>query len=110
MILNGSVKFFDEHVTYNQQDFEKEILAEPELITLFQEHKKKYNSTYDIKPTDNFSVSKTAVKKNAKLMKSTISLDKNFDITIKGRHDYVENGYDEEKGLKFYKLYYVNEE
>ncbi|MCE3259354.1 MAG: nucleoid-associated protein [Bacteroidetes bacterium] len=43
-------------------------------------------------------------------MRTVVKLDKNFHIYIHGRHDYVENGYDEAKGLKYYKLFYTNEE
>ena len=59
---------------------------------------------------DDFVISPTAVKKNQKFMKSVVKLDKNFHIYVHGRHDYVEKGYDEDKALKFYKLYYTNED
>jgi len=42
-------------------------------------------------------------------MKSVVKLDKNFHIYVHGRHDYIERGYDEAKGMKYYKLYFTNE-
>jgi hypothetical protein len=42
-------------------------------------------------------------------MKSVVKLDNNFHLYIHGRHELVEKGYDEEKGMKFYKVYFVNE-
>ncbi len=109
MILNNSVKYFDQHDLYNQSEFETQVLVQPELIEAFKAHQDKYVETYNKKKADNFTISETAVKKNAKLLKSVISLDNNYDINIKGGHESIENGFDEEKGMKFYKLYYVNE-
>jgi len=110
MILNNSVNFFDNNEEFSEKAFEKEILIEPELIDSFREHKEEYNKRFNIKEADNFVISKTAFKKYNRFTKSTIKLDNNFNIQIHSRHDYVEQGFDEEKGLKFYKLFYVNED
>lgn len=110
MILNNSVKYFDDNVDFKQDEFNEVVLKnQPELVTSFVEHQNNYNKTYDIKKMDNFTISKTAVKKNAKFLKSGIKLDDNFDITIKGRHDLIESGYDDEKGMGFYKIYFIHE-
>lgn len=37
---------------------------------------------------------------------SIIKLDKNFDINIHEREHYIERGFDKEKDLYFYKLYF----
>ncbi|MFN6039537.1 MAG: nucleoid-associated protein, partial [Bacteroidota bacterium] len=39
-----------------------------------------------------------------------IKLDKNFHIYVHGKHEFIEKGFDEEKGKKFYKLYFDSEE
>ena len=57
-----------------------------------------------------FKFSENAVKKGKKIFRRVIKLDKNFHVYIHSRHDFVEKGYDEEKGMKYYKLYYLNEE
>ncbi len=95
---------------FNLQDFEKEVLVQPEIIEAFNGYRSDFNKKMDLTAIDEFDVSQTAVKKNQKYMRSIVKLDKNFHIYIHSRHDYVERGYDEDKGLKFYKLYYVNEE
>ncbi len=110
MMLNKSTSYFKERDKFNIKDFEKEILVQPELVTAFKDYRKDFNKKMDLTAIDEFDVSQTAVKKNQKYMKTVLKLDKNFHIYIHGRHDYVENGYDEEKGLKYYKLFYVNEE
>lgn len=110
MMLNKSTSFFKEKDKFDINEFEKEILPQAELKEAFRDYRKTYNDKMDLTAIDDFDISATAVKKNQKFMKSVVKLDKNFHIYIHGRHDYVEKGYDEEKGLKFYKIFYVNEE
>jgi hypothetical protein len=109
MMLNKSTSYFKEKDKFNVKDFEKDVLVEPELITAFKDYRNDFNKRMDLTAIDEFDVSQTAVKKNQKYMKSVVKLDKNFHVYIHGRHDYVERGYDEEKGLKYMKLFYVSE-
>ncbi|MDO8998611.1 MAG: nucleoid-associated protein [Bacteroidota bacterium] len=110
MMLNRSTSYFKEKDKFDLKDFEKEVLVEPELIGAFKEYRKDFTKKMDLTAIDEFDVSQTAVKKNQKYMRSVVKLDKNFHIYIHARHDYVERGFDEEKGLKYYKLFYINEE
>lgn len=109
MLLNKSTSFFKEKDKFNIQEFEKEVLPQPELQEAFRDYRKTFNDKMDLTAIDDFEISSTAVKKNQKFMKSVIKLDKNFHIYVHGRHDFVEKGFDEEKGLKYYKLFYSNE-
>lgn len=110
MMLNRSTSYFKERDKFNVKDFEKDVLVQPELISAFKDYRQDYNKRLDLTAIDEFDVSETAVKKNQKYMKSVVKLDKNFHVYIHGRHDYVERGYDDEKGMKYMKLFYVNEE
>ncbi|MGZ3930896.1 MAG: nucleoid-associated protein [Bacteroidia bacterium] len=110
MMLNKSASYFKERDKFNVKEFEKEVMVEPELIKAFKDYRKDFNDRLDLTAIDEFDVSPTAVKKNQKYMRSVVKLDKNFHVYIHGRHDYVERGFDEEKGMKYYKLYYTNEE
>lgn len=110
MMLNKSASYFKEKDKFNIKDFEKDVLVQPEIIEAFHDYRRDFNKRMDLTAIDEFDVSQTAVKKNAKFMRSVVKLDKNFHIYIHGKHEYVEKGFDEERGLKFYKLFYVNEE
>lgn len=110
MMLNKSTGYFKEKEKFNVSDFEKEVLVEPSLISAFSEYRHNFNEKNDLTAIDEFDVSQTAVKKNQKYMKSVVKLDKNFHIYVHGRHDYIERGYDEAKGMKYYKLYFTNEQ
>lgn len=110
MMLNKSTSYFKERDNFQLKDFEKDVLVEPELIEAFKEYRTDFNKRLDLTAVDDFEVSPTAVKKNQKYMRSVVKLDKNFHVYIHSRHDYVEKGFDDQRGLKYYKLYYLNEE
>ncbi len=110
MMLNKSASYFKERDDFKLKEFEKEVMVEPELIKAFKDYRKDFNDRLDLTAIDEFEVSPTAVKKNQKYMRSVVKLDKNFHVYIHGRHDYIERGYDEATGLKYYKLFYTNEE
>ena len=57
---------------------------------------------------DRFTISADAVKKQARVFKSVLKLDKNFHIYIHGDRNKIERGVDE-AGRKFYKIYYEQE-
>jgi hypothetical protein len=64
------------------------------------------NNDYDIAAS--FDISPEAVKKQSRIYKSVLKLDKNFHIYIHGRTDLIEKGM-EMDGRKYYKIYYQDE-
>ena len=54
-------------------------------------------------------IDKSAIKKS-KTKVDTIKLDKNFDLRIYGGEDRIIQGYDSNAGMKFYTLYYEEEQ
>ncbi len=78
------------------------------MIDSFNEYRTDFQREREITISDNFAISESAVKKQARSIKSIIKLDKNFHIYIHGHRDLIEQGVDEH-GRKFYKIYY-NEE
>jgi hypothetical protein len=110
MMKDRTLRYFQKRDRFNQKDFEQDVMVQPELIDAFKEYKDQYNADRNLQEVEDFEISPTAVKKNAKYLKSVIKLDKNFHIYIHGRHDYVEKGFDEVKGLHYYKMYFSKEE
>ncbi|KAA9340614.1 nucleoid-associated protein [Adhaeribacter soli] len=108
-LLNKSVSFLREKETFNIQEFQNEVIAQPDLIESFQEYKAQYAANNEIPLYDEFDISATAVKKQSKFMKSIIKLDKNFHIYVHGNASDIVKGYDEEKGMHFYQLFYREE-
>jgi len=107
-LLNKSVKFFKEKEDFDFDEFTGEVMVQPEIINTFSQYKSGFEQANDIEFSNNFSISENAVKKQSKIFKSVIKLDKNFHIYIHGNREMVEQGSDE-FGRKYYKLYYDNE-
>lgn len=106
-ILNDSVKFFKEKENFTIEEFNEEVIQQPEVIESFQQYRTHFQQENDIRMPDSFDISESAVKKQTRNFKSVIKLDKNFHIYIHGNENLIEQGEDE-KG-KFYKLYFKEE-
>ena len=106
--LNKSVKFFKENKTFEMEEFANEVINQPNIIESFKRYKTDFQEERDIDIADSFTISETAVKKQARVFKSVLKLDKNFHIYIHGNRELIEQGIDE-NGRKFYKIYYQEE-
>lgn len=106
-ILNKSVSFFKENATFNIEEFTNNVMPEPELKDQFNEFLGTYSHREGLQLLDNFIISGSAVKKQAKSFKNVIKLDKNFHIYIHGDRKLIEQGEDE-KG-RYYKVYFKEE-
>lgn len=109
-ILNKSMKYFKENEKFNLEKYTSSVIEEEKLISGFNDFKNAFQQNNDLLIEENFILSKSAVKKQSRLMKNVIRLDKNFDIHIHNsiyNNDLIEQGEDE-KG-KYYKMYYKKE-
>ena len=107
-LLNRSVDYFKSNESFDKQTFEQTVFHHENIITSFRNFDEKYRGDHEVAFTDNFDISAQAVKKQARIFKSVLKLDKNFHIYIHGNRDLIEQGTDE-KGRKFYKLYFEEE-
>jgi hypothetical protein len=96
-ILNRSMDYFKTHGSFDREEFETEVLHHENLIQSFRNY---------VDPTEGFDISAQAVKRQARVFKSVIKLDKNFHIYVHGDRQLIEKGYDETVGKHFYKIYF----
>lgn len=108
-MLNKSVNYFKKKDSFDVNTFTDEVLQQPEIIDSFKTFKKQYQSDRDLPMVDEFEISEQAVKNKSKIFKSILKLDKNFHIYIHGNKDLIEKGMDEDKKMKYYKIYYREE-
>ena len=59
---------------------------------------------------DVFEISGNAVKKQQRVYKSVLKLDKNFHIYIHGDRELIEKGFDDGKSMNYYKVYFREEQ
>ena len=107
-LLNRSVEYFKTHDSYNKEEFENEIFNNSDVIDSFRVFDEKFREENNLNISEEFDISNQAVKKQARIFKSVLKLDKNFHIYIHGNRELIEKGVDE-KGRKFYKIFYDQE-
>lgn len=106
-MLNKSVDFFKTHETFNQEEFETTVLGDEAVIESFRRYGQGFGDEQAV--VDNFEISAQAVKRQARVFKSVIKLDKNFHIYIHGNRELLEKGFDEVMGKNYYKVYFDQE-
>ena len=106
--MNRSVEALKEE-SVNINTFAEQVFGTPELASKFKHYKESYQKERDIEIDDTFKPSSTAIKRKATGTMTTIKLDKNFDINIHGGEQYIVRGYDEERGMHYYQLFFKEE-
>lgn len=109
-LLNKSINYFKEKDHFDINEFSQEVIGNEEGIESFKNYKKNYEEEHELESVDSFAISDAAVKKQARVFKSILKLDRNFHIYIHGNKELIEKGYDEEKNMNFYKVYFREEE
>ncbi len=107
-LLNRSVEYFKTNDNFKQEEFEEQVFQQPEVIDSFRKFDTEYRTEMELDKPDNFAISSQAVKKQARIFKSVLKLDRNFHIYIHGNRNLIEQGIDD-RGRKYYKIYYEEE-
>jgi len=107
-LLNRSIDYFKSKESFDIEEFQNEVFTNDELIGSFRNFGSRYIESSDFDIASSFDISPEAVKKQSRVFKSVVKLDKNFHIYIHGRTDLIEKGVDMD-GRKFYKIYYQDE-
>jgi len=108
-MLNKSVAFFKENTEFSFDDFANQVIGQPEVIKSFKEFRNDYQEERDAKIDEQFEISAPAVKKQAKIFKSVIKLDKNFHIYVHGNRQLIEKGYDDDRDMNYYRIFFKEE-
>lgn len=109
-LLNKSMKYFKEKESFDLDEFSQEVIGNEEGIASFKNYKKNYEEEFETPIADSFDISGAAVKKQSRAFKSVLKLDKNFHIYIHGDKDLIEKGFDEDKYMNYYKVFFKEEE
>ncbi len=112
--LAKTVDFFKEHEVINIETFKEDIFEKGDALELFEDYKKTYETDHNILIRNQFDVSEIVLKKQKQKIKTEIKLDTHIQIKLDvdapdASSEYLERGYDEEKKMHFYKVFF-NEE
>lgn len=106
--MNRSIEALREE-SVNINAFAKQVFETPELVAEFKQYKENYQKVREIEIDDTFATVSSAIKRRATGTITTIKLDKNFDINVHGGEQYIVRGYDEERGMYYYQLFFREE-
>jgi hypothetical protein len=92
------------------QEFAEEVIGNSDIVDAFNNYIPTYENDFDTKVETEFPLSKQAVKQHKKYFKSVIKLDKSFHVYVHTNPENIEKGFDPSRDMKYYKLYYSEEE
>ncbi len=113
--ITQSVKFFEENEHVETEKFNDSLFdGVEEMKEDFVDYKKAYESEYEVQISDSFDISQPVLQREKKTIANTIKLDTNIQLKMNftdadSIHKFVEQGYDSEKGMHFYKVFYNKE-
>jgi hypothetical protein len=113
-MLNQYVNYFKEEESFDLDRFADQVIKESEYVDEFKTYAKIMEEERGIKVNETFDIAPIAVKQAKKEFKSIIALDTNMQIKLDFRdpnssNQFLERGYDQDKGMYFYKLYFNRE-
>ena len=109
--LAKTIDFLKENEVVNIERFKKEVFEENKHKTLFDDYKKTYEGEQDIVIRNQFDISEKVLKKQKQKIKTEIKLDTHIQIKLdidapEAASEHLERGYDEEKKMHFYKVFF----
>lgn len=112
--VNQSVKFFEQNEEVTTEDYTKAMFEDDAGATDFKHYKQAYEQQKEIDIADEFEISETMLMQRKKAIKNKIKLDTNIQISMSFRdtdsiNQFIEQGYDAEKDMNYYKVYYNRE-
>ena len=115
MFMNRSVNYFAKNDDFEESNFLNEVLSNPELIPEFKNYKIDKGEKYSIEDVTSFPIANAAVTDARKRIKNVINLDTNIQIKLdfinpESAEKYVEKGWDEEKQMYYYLVYFNKEQ
>ncbi|WP_299209476.1 nucleoid-associated protein [uncultured Dokdonia sp.] len=114
LFMNRAVNHFAKNDSFNETAFMNEVMENPELIPEFKHYKTEQAPKYKIEDLTDFHISNKAVSTQRKKIKNLIQLDTNIQIKLdfinpESAEKYVEKGWDEEKQMYYYLVYFNKE-
>lgn len=115
LFMNRAVNHFAKNDLFEESNFVNEVIDNPDLIPEFRHYKAEKAPKYSIEDVSSFPIANTAVTAARKKIKNTISLDTNIQIKMdfinpESAERFVEKGWDEEKQMYYYLVYFNKEQ
>ncbi|MBO0322018.1 nucleoid-associated protein [Muricauda sp. CAU 1633] len=115
LFMNRAVNHFAKNDNFEETSFLNEVMENPELIPEFKHYKVEKGPKYSIEDVSNFDIANKAVSDARKKIKNVINLDTNIQIKLDfinpdSAQKFVEKGWDEERQMYYYLVYFNKEQ
>lgn len=109
--LAKTIDFFKENEVVNVERFKEELFEEDKYKKEFEDYKKAYEDEQDLVIRNQFDVAESVLNKEKRKIKTDIKLDTHIQIKLDidapdASIEYLERGYDNDKKMHFYKVYF----
>ncbi len=113
--LNKSINYLSSNDEFDINEFATKIFDEPKMRQEFFDYKKNFEREKETEVKDSFQISQNSVKSKKRSIKSLIKLDTNIQIKLDSNdpetnQQFIEKGFDEIRGMKYYKVFYNSED
>jgi hypothetical protein len=114
MFMNRAVNHFAKNDEFEETAFLNDVMENPDLIPEFKNYKADRGEKYSIEDVTSFPIANAAVSDARKSIKNVINLDTNIQIKLdfinpESAEKFVEKGWDEEKQMYYYLVYFNKE-
>ncbi|PHS69582.1 MAG: hypothetical protein COB23_06435 [Methylophaga sp.] len=110
---NDFINYFEGNTNYDISSFKENIFKNENIEKDFFEYRESNKSFFDINLDEQFELIQKDINTEKKKVKNIIKLDTKLELKVlldkEGGIKNLEKGFDEEKGMFFYKIYF-NEE
>ena len=115
LFMNRAVNHFAKNDAFEESLFINEVIDNPDLVPEFKHYKSEQAPKYKIEDLTEFPIANTAVTAARKKIKNVINLDTNIQIKLdfinpESADKFVEKGWDEEKQMYYYLVYFNKEQ
>jgi hypothetical protein len=115
LFMNRAINHFAKNDAFEETAFLNEVMQNPEFIPEFKNYKVDKGAKYSIEDVSSFPIANAAVTDVRRTLKNTIQLDTNIQIKLdfinpESAEKFVEKGWDEEKQMYYYLVYFNKEQ
>lgn len=115
VFLNKSIEYFSTKDKFDADEFARDVIQDPGYAEQFWDYKHAFEEERGIEALEDFAIFKPEVKNMKKKFKNFIKLDTDIEIKLNAtnhteRSDkFVERGFDEQRQMHYYKIYFNQE-
>lgn len=111
--VNETVAYLHDKGEWDNDDFGLTVLRNADLQNAFNDYRQQYSDKAGIPLEDSFDISVPELQNQKRRYRNQILLDNHIQIKLPfspdGQQPHIERGYDEGRGMFFYKIYFLNE-